>query len=180
MKKLTQEMKKAGARAMKDLSDKAYTVYSNTDPLDVYKTDDTFSIRGCLGDIDGMTFAELESMLESLVTVRKYWRYSRGSAQEITEEEAKNSIEIPYDEYSVTFNPSPMTYDTGEKFIAKYENLGEGMDYFLMNIEQGLDLFKESEFKVSSIPLDFYEYLEETEDGIVIEEPVPLGFAYQR
>lgn len=64
MKKLNIEMKKAGELAMRNLSEKAYRVYSNSD-LYVYKTFDGFSLRGII-DKDGLSFEEVESLLESL------------------------------------------------------------------------------------------------------------------
>lgn len=165
---------------MRNLSAKAHTVYSETDPLDIYKTgDDTFSIRGGLGDVDGMTFAEIETMLESLMSVRKYWKFSNGTAYEISEEEANNSIEIPYEQYEVIYNPSldkQMSFNTGDKFIGYYDNEGEGSDYYIYTVTKGLDRF--DKFEASSEQLDFFEYSDETEDGIVFEGSVPLGFGF--
>lgn len=65
MKKLTIEMKKAGELAIRNLSEKAYKVYSNSD-FDVCKTfDGLFSIRGII-EKDDLSFEEVESLLESL------------------------------------------------------------------------------------------------------------------
>lgn len=66
MKKLYSFQKANGELAVRQLSEKAYEVYSETDPFEVYKVDDdSFSIRGAFGDLDNLTFKELEEMLES-------------------------------------------------------------------------------------------------------------------
>lgn len=65
MEKLTIEMKKAGEMAMRNLSKKAYRVYSDSD-LAVYRTfDGLFSLRGII-EKDGLSLEEVEKLLETL------------------------------------------------------------------------------------------------------------------
>ena len=44
---------------LKRLSPKAYSVYAQSDPLDIYQKDELFYLRGML-EADEMTFAEME------------------------------------------------------------------------------------------------------------------------
>lgn len=44
---------------LKRLSAKAFSVYSDADPLDIYQKDDRFYLRGMF-EADEMTFEELE------------------------------------------------------------------------------------------------------------------------
>lgn len=64
MRKLTINEKQNGELAVRSLSKKAQDTYYGTDPLGIaeYEEDGEkrYSIRGTLGDKDGMTFAELQ------------------------------------------------------------------------------------------------------------------------
>lgn len=65
MRKLYNYMEINGELAARTLNDKALCVYDGTDPLDIYEVDkDNYSIRGVLGDIDNLSFKELEEYLE--------------------------------------------------------------------------------------------------------------------
>ena len=44
---------------LKRLSPKAYSVYAQSDPLDIYQKDELFYLRGML-EADEMTFTEME------------------------------------------------------------------------------------------------------------------------
>lgn len=58
-----------GEMAARSLSKKAEHFYSNTDPLDIYEKingneEKRYYIRSCMGDVDNLTFEELEEILE--------------------------------------------------------------------------------------------------------------------
>lgn len=65
MKSFTSHQKSEGELAIRDLSAKAQEVYNGTDPLTIYRKDEGFFVRGCLGDYDNLTEKELEKFLES-------------------------------------------------------------------------------------------------------------------
>lgn len=63
MRKLTIKEKTNGELAVRNFCKEAYEAYSGIDPLTVAECwDGTYSIRGTLGDIDGLTFEELEEI----------------------------------------------------------------------------------------------------------------------
>ena len=71
MRRCTQQEKADGEISARGLSQKAWTLYVETEPLDIYsyKNDEgnwRNAIRGVLGDIDDLTFWELEKYLESM------------------------------------------------------------------------------------------------------------------
>ena len=63
--KFTTSEKTAGEMAIRRLSAKAFKIYSETDPLDVYERDDLLYVRGCIV-ADGITLDKLEQMLVDL------------------------------------------------------------------------------------------------------------------
>ncbi|MBR3330645.1 MAG: hypothetical protein IKG25_05430 [Mogibacterium sp.] len=70
MRKITNAEKVNGELAMRRLSKKAADMYSGTDPLTIaeYEEDGQtlYSMRGALGNEDGMTFEAIQKMLEEL------------------------------------------------------------------------------------------------------------------
>lgn len=66
MRKCTMDEKRRGELAMRDLSAKAEKMYNETDPLAVYEYDTEegtrYAIRGALGDIDDMTFEDVDRL----------------------------------------------------------------------------------------------------------------------
>lgn len=61
-------MKINGELACRNLSDKAYKVYCDTEPLNIYEyeTDEKlYAFDGALGSQEGLTFDELEAVLEA-------------------------------------------------------------------------------------------------------------------
>ena len=70
MRKFTIKEKTNGELAVRGLSEKAHEMYSGTDPLTIAEYEEygkkLYSMRGCLGDKDGLTFEELQEDLEAL------------------------------------------------------------------------------------------------------------------
>lgn len=71
MRRCTKKEKADGEISARGLSQKAWTLYVETEPLDIYsyKNDEgnwRNAILGALGDIDDLTFWELEKYLESM------------------------------------------------------------------------------------------------------------------
>lgn len=71
MRKCTKKEKIAGEWAARKLNQEAWNMYVETDPLDIYEYineagDKRYSIRGALGDVDDLTFSEMEWFLESM------------------------------------------------------------------------------------------------------------------
>lgn len=72
--KLTNRMKVNGELAARSLSRKAKEVYDGTDPFDIYEyevwvdenEEKRYAYTGCLGEAEGLTFAELEEFLENM------------------------------------------------------------------------------------------------------------------
>lgn len=65
MKRFTSYQKSEGELTIRGLSAKAQEVYNGTDPLIIYRKDEEFFVRGCLGNYDNLTEKELEKFLES-------------------------------------------------------------------------------------------------------------------
>lgn len=51
-------------RRLDQLSEKAFKVYSSTDPLDIYYKNNLYHIRGCLGDKNDLELDDLNNLLE--------------------------------------------------------------------------------------------------------------------
>lgn len=64
MRKFTASEKTNGEMAIRNLSEKAQRVYSETDPLDVYERDGMYFVRGCLGNRDNLTIDELDKFFD--------------------------------------------------------------------------------------------------------------------
>lgn len=62
--------KVAGEMAARSFGWKADQVYTGTSPLELFEYekngDILYSIRGCLGDVDDMTFSEVEEYFEGM------------------------------------------------------------------------------------------------------------------
>ena len=56
---------------LKRLSNKAFSVYSNADPLDIYQKDDRFYLRGMF-EADDMTFEEMETFFSDIADALGY------------------------------------------------------------------------------------------------------------
>lgn len=70
MRRCTHQEKVAGEMAARSFGWKAEDVYSGTSPLELYEYevdgDKLYAIRGCLGDVDDLTFSEVEYYFESM------------------------------------------------------------------------------------------------------------------
>ncbi len=66
----TSKMALAGRVAAQKMSKRAFNFYARLSPFTLYEydTDDgkRYSYRGMIGDADGLTFAELETLFEDL------------------------------------------------------------------------------------------------------------------
>lgn len=58
--------KNRGELACRDLSDKAYKFYSDTDPLNVYEYDSAFIVDGAFGKMEFDSLEEMEKCFEEL------------------------------------------------------------------------------------------------------------------
>lgn len=70
MKNFTLAEKTAGEFAVRRFSEKAAKFYSETDPLHVYEYETAdgkrYAYTGIFGDVDGLTFEELEKTFEEI------------------------------------------------------------------------------------------------------------------
>ena len=72
-RRFTNSERVAGERAVRDMSRKAQTLYSETDPLVVYEYDadeedeeKRYAYSGCFGEDENLTFDELQDIFEEL------------------------------------------------------------------------------------------------------------------
>ena len=67
MKQITLKNKENGELLVRDMSEKAQSVYYDSDPITVAKMyDGTISIRGIFGDYDDLSFEQAEKFFEDL------------------------------------------------------------------------------------------------------------------
>ena len=59
------EMNK-GIDAICIMSDAAWEFYQKIEPFDVYERNDLYYVRSCVGNHDGLTFEQLEELMEDL------------------------------------------------------------------------------------------------------------------
>ena len=60
------DSKSRGEMACRDLSEKAYEFYSNTDPISVYEYEGEFVVDGVFGKMEFDSFKEMEKCFEEL------------------------------------------------------------------------------------------------------------------